>query len=747
MKTPPSTVVPARSETMEAPAGVAASAEPSRPRIARLGAGDWLFALWFAVYGGYALAVLASGLGAAAAGTSEGLHETFHLWGLRPTLLGRLGQAMADAAHRTVPLAVVDYAFSGFNLALAWLLLWLRPRERAARLLVVGMTGTAAVFNLQAYGIYEALSPTALDAGLHVVFQSVAASSYVLALLLFPDGRLVPRWAPPALALLYLPITAVVVALALNIRGTSRTVALIMVFGLLTPAVGVAAQAYRFRRAASDVERQQSRLLFWALVPALVVGLFVLTRGINSSAFADFQGRSIEVIPVALFRVFQPVFGIIPVALFIGILRFRLWNIDRILNRALVYGALGGFVTLVYVGVVVLAGRAIGTQGNNVWLSIAATGLVAVAFEPVRARVQTVANRLVYGRRATPYEVLSSLSERMADELVTEERLARMARLLAEGTAARRADVWLVVAGELRPAASWPQEGGPTEALRLAGSELPPLGPVTGCEPVRHQAELLGALTVTKPGSETLNPVESKLLGDLAGHAGLVLRNVRLTAELLDRVEELRASRQRMVTAGDEARRRLERNLHDGAQQQLVALKVRLGLAERMVAKGMPIDDLLRQLGADTDDAIDTLRDLARGIYPPLLAAEGLAAALVAQARKAVLPVTVEAQQIGRYDQATEAAIYFCCLEALQNIAKYANATEVRIRLEVVGTDLLFSVTDDGDGFDLESTSMGAGLTNMTDRIDALGGTLSVQSAPGVGTTISGRLPIAVDDA
>jgi len=216
---------------------------------------------------------------------------------------------------------------------------------------------------------------------------------------------------------------------------------------------------------------------------------------------------------------------------------------------------------------------------------------------------------------------------------------------------------------------------------------------------------------------------------------------------LLDRVEELRASRQRMVTAGDEARRRLERNLHDGAQQQLVALKVRLGLAERMVAKGMPIDDLLRQLGADTDDAIDTLRDLARGIYPPLLAAEGLAAALVAQARKAVLPVTVEAQQIGRYDQATEAAIYFCCLEALQNIAKYANATEVRIRLEVVGTDLLFSVTDDGDGFDLESTSMGAGLTNMTDRIDALGGTLSVQSAPGVGTTISGRLPIAVDDA
>ncbi len=722
------------------------SGERRRPRIARLGAGDWLFALGFTVYAAYTLAVLLSGLGGAAAGRSAGLHETFHLWGLRPTLLGRAGQAMADAAHRTVPLAVVDYVFSGFNLALAGLLLWLRPRERTARLLVVGMTGTAAVFNLQAYGVYEALSPTTLDSAAHATFQIVAASSYVLALLLFPDGRLVPRWSLPALAVLYLPTTAVVVALALGIRDTSRTVALIMVFGLLTPAVGVAAQAYRFRRAGGDVERQQSRLLFWALVPALVVGMFVLTRGINSSAFADFQGRSIEVIPVALFRVFQPVFGIIPVALFIGILRFRLWNIDRILNRALVYGALAGFVTVVYVTVVVVVGRAIGTQGNNVWLSILATGLVAVAFEPVRARVQTVANRLVYGRRATPYEVLSSLSERMADELVTEERLARMARLLAEGTAARRADVWLVVAGELRPAASWPPEGAPTEALRLTGPELPPLGPVTGCAPVRHQAELLGALTVTKPGSETLNPVESTLLADLAGHAGLVLRNVRLTAELLDRVEELRASRQRMVAAGDEARRRLERNLHDGAQQQLVALKVRLGLAERMVAKGMPIDDLLRQLGADTDDAIDTLRDLARGIYPPLLAAEGLPAALVAQARKAVLPVTVEAEHIDRYGQAPEAAIYFCCLEALQNITKYANATQVRIRLEAVGTDLSFSVTDDGDGFDPESTPMGAGLTNMTDRIDALGGTLSVRSAPGAGTTISGRLPMAPDD-
>lgn len=163
--------------------------------------------------------------------------------------------------------------------------------------------------------------------------------------------------------------------------------------GLLTPAVGVAAQGYRYRHASSEVERQQSRLLFWALVPALLVGLFVLSRGINASAFSDFEGRPIDIIPVALFRVFQPVFGIIPVALLVGLLRFRLWEVRRVLNRALVYGLLAAFVSVVYVGVVVLLGRTIGARDDNVVLSILATGLVAVAFQPVKERVQGLANR------------------------------------------------------------------------------------------------------------------------------------------------------------------------------------------------------------------------------------------------------------------------------------------------------------------------------------------------------------------
>ncbi len=737
---PPSTTSPAHT------AAGASRAVPAGRGGRRLRGGDWAFAALYGLYAAYTLAVLLSGLGAAAAAVWPGLHESFHLWELRPTLLGRAAAAMADASHRTAPLSAVDYAFSALNLGLAGFLLWLRPRDRTARLLAVGMTGSAAVFNLQAYGVYQAMTRTVFDVVGYGVFQAATAACYALALLLFPDGRLVPRWPRWQQLALYVPVGMLVAGVALSIRSTSRTVAVIMVFGLLTPAVGVAAQAYRYRRATATVERQQSRLLFWALVPALVIGLFVLTRGIQASALTTLEGRSLDVIPVALFRVFQPVFGIIPVALFIGLLRFRLWNIDRVLNRAFVYGALAAFVGVVYVAVVVGLGRAIGTRGDNVLLSVAATGIVAVGFEPVRVRVQTLANRLVYGRRATPYEVLSDFSARMAEETATEERLARMARLLAEGTAARRADVWLVVGGQLRPAASWPPDASPRATIPLNGDELPELGPVTGCAAVRHHGELLGALTVTKPGSESLNPVESKLVSDLASQAGLVLRNVRLTTQLLERVEELRASRQRLVSAGDEARRRLERNLHDGAQQQLVALKVRLGLVERMVAKGLPVDELLAQLRSDTDDAVNTLRDLARGIYPPLLAAEGLKAALVAQARKATIPVEVSADGLGRYRQEVEAAVYFCCLEALQNIAKYAHATRAEIVVEESGAQLSFRVTDDGVGFDSAATPAGGGLANMADRIEARGGTLAVSAVPGRGTTVSGCLPATPED-
>jgi signal transduction histidine kinase len=237
------------------------------------------------------------------------------------------------------------------------------------------------------------------------------------------------------------------------------------------------------------------------------------------------------------------------------------------------------------------------------------------------------------------------------------------------------------------------------------------------------------------PPAEPATSVTEKLLADLAAQAGLVLRNARL-------IEEIRASRKRLVAAQDEERRRLERNLHDGAQQQLVALKMRLGLAKLTVDRDPGgTRSALEELEKATQDALDDLRDLARGIYPPLLADQGLPAALEAQARKSALSVRVETDGLGRYDQEAEAAVYFCCLEALQNVAKYAEAPTATVRLWVEDGFLAFAVQDEGKGFDPSATGHGTGLQGMADRLAALGGSLEVSSSPGRGTTVLGRVP------
>jgi signal transduction histidine kinase len=392
-------------------------------------------------------------------------------------------------------------------------------------------------------------------------------------------------------------------------------------------------------------------------------------------------------------------------------------------------------------------GGVTGTK-SNLPLSIAATFIVAVAFEPAKGRMERLANRIVYGHRATPYEVLSEFSERVADAVASEELLARMARVLGEGTGAEHAAVWLAVGDEMQPTATWPdtERYKSMTALKITGPQIPWIDGVTNAVAVRHQGELFGALSVTKAGNDTLTATEDKLMADLGRQAGLVLRNLRLTAELRARLEELRASRQRIVAAGDEERRRLERNLHDGAQQELVAIKVQLSLAEDMADElegdNEPLLELLAKLKEQTGDAVESLRDLARGIYPPLLAAEGLRAALSAQARKSPLDITVEADDLGRYPQDIEAAVYFCCLEAFQNAAKYAGDCEVTAILREEDGVLRFDVSDSGCGFDQGDAKAGMGTRNMSDRLESLDGSLTITSAKGVGTTVTGKVPI-----
>jgi signal transduction histidine kinase len=424
----------------------------------------------------------------------------------------------------------------------------------------------------------------------------------------------------------------------------------------------------------------------------------------------------------------------IPISVGIAIVRYRLFDIDVVISKTIVYGALAAFITVVYVGVVVGVGQAAGSLSTPA-LSAVAAAIVAIAFQPLRRRVQRVANRFIYGKRATPYEALSGFSEHLAGMYGAQDLLVRMAQVLAEGTGATEARVWVAVGNELRPSARWPEDGPAAGPVLLSDGALPEIPGTSRAVEVLQGGELLGALAVSKPPSDPLTPTEDRLLTDLAGQAGLVLRNVRL-------IEELRASRQRIVAAQDERARALERNIHDGAQQQLVALAVKLRLARSFAEKDPPkAGELLDALQTEAVEALENLRDLARGIYPPLLADQGLAAALGAQARKSAVPVSVEADGVGRYPQEVEAAVYFCALEALQNIAKYANASSATLRLSASNGDLRFEVVDDGAGFDPATTSHGSGLLGMADRLDAVGGRLSVRSVPGAGTTVVGSVP------
>ncbi len=328
----------------------------------------------------------------------------------------------------------------------------------------------------------------------------------------------------------------------------------------------------------------------------------------------------------------------LPVAVGIAILKYRLYDIDVVINKTLVYVSLAAFITLVYVAIVVVLGGLIGAANESLGLSIVATAIVAVAFQPVRERVQRFANRFVYGERATPYEVLARFSERVAGTYATEDVLPRTARVIAEGTGAERAEVWLRIGDELVLGAAWPVDGDGRRAVPMSGAS-PELDGADRTVPVRYHDELLGAIAVAKPAGESVSPAEDKLLRDLSSQAGVVLSNVRLTADLEARLDqiarqaaELRASRQRIVVAQDAERRRLERNIHDGAQQHLVALAVKLRLARGLIRTDPArARSMLEELRGEIDLALDTLNALSLGIYPPLLEEQGIAAALAAQ--------------------------------------------------------------------------------------------------------------------
>jgi signal transduction histidine kinase len=551
--------------------------------------------------------------------------------------------------------------------------------------------------------------------------------------LLFPTGHLRSRrWRPAAWSVAAAFAVVAVVSLVAATRywsdpfsSSSRGLPayLAATFFLIVAAlvVGVTALVVRFARSSGE-ERLQ---LKWFAAAAVLV-VVTLVPGFLSNA---------AVWSVLSNLAFLCLFAAIGVA----VLKYRLYDIDFVISKAVLYGSLAVFITAVYAALVVGIGTLVGNPRSPLLTALAAA-VVAVAFQPARQWAGRLANRVVYGRRATPYQVLSQFAQRIGGTYAAEDVLPQMAQIVAAGTGATKVMIWLRVGNELHPEAS--SDGNPREGpLPVDGQVLPPLPGTEISVPVLHQGELLGAISITMPKDEPLRPAGQQLVTDVASQAGLALANAGL-------IEDLRASRQRLVTAQDEARRRLERNIHDGAQQDLVALAIKLQLAETTVAADpAQTGPVFGELKADAAGALGNLRDLARGIYPPLLADLGLAAALNAQASKSPLPVAIEADGIGRFGQDTEAAVYFCCLEALQNTAKYAHATRARICLQAQKGTLLFTVSDDGTGYDTRRTPIGSGLRNMADRLAALSGQLEVRSAPRQGTTITGHLPIPAHKA
>jgi signal transduction histidine kinase len=447
--------------------------------------------------------------------------------------------------------------------------------------------------------------------------------------------------------------------------------------------------------------------------------------------------------------------------------------------------AMAAFVVLVYVIVVVGGGALIGRTGSpSLWLSVLATAIVAILFEPARTWTRSVLARLLHEQRATPYDVLASFLASVTGAYPAEELPIRMARVLAEGTGAARAEVWLAVQDRLELGASWPPDdatagaGGASVARDdvtppLLGPDLPDGSPQVVVDGLRNslavceRGELLGALRVILRDGQELAPVEQKLFAGLAAQSGLMLRVAGLRAELEQRLQqleqragELRRARRDLVSRQDAERQRLERNIHDGAQQEVLALLVNLRLIQTlMTRKPEKARDLLAQQAAAARATIDTLTALSRGLYPRLLTESGPVVALQSAVSIGPIPVTLNASDVPRCSPEVEAAVYFCCLEAVQNAGKHSGAGRISIDIRGGPTLIEFVIADDGRGFGVDRP-IGNGLANIRDRIESLQGSISIRSMPiealsrGApegsprsseqthGTTITARIPL-----
>jgi signal transduction histidine kinase len=407
-----------------------------------------------------------------------------------------------------------------------------------------------------------------------------------------------------------------------------------------------------------------------------------------------------------------------------------------------------GFLTATVVG----GEKLLGTDpGTRLALTLLATVVVAVGMEPVQRRARSAAERILKHRPAEPYEVLSGFTRQVTEIGSPDELTSRMGRVLAEGTSAAAAEVWLLVQGRLQLAAAWPVDA-TVEPTQPSSSERDPPG--IRSIAVVDEGRRLGVLRVRERPGHPLTDVELRLFAGLAAQAGLLLASAGLQSELAARVadltvreRQLREARSQLVTASDAERRRLERDLHDGAQQLLVALSINLRLAHTLLNVDRDrASGLLEEQAISAEAAIGTLITLSRGLAPELLTDVGLSAALTAAAAASPIPVTVALPAAQRVPPELEAAVYFCASEALQNAVKHAGASQIDLRLDHDRDRICLTVSDNGSG-DFGVKVAGTGLAGMRDRASSVGGFLEVMPRPGIGTTVRFTVSPRLDES
>jgi signal transduction histidine kinase len=671
---------------------------------------------------------------------------------------------LADVPNDAVPLQAIRIGLVAVWGLVGGALAVRRPREPLGLLVLAGaLVGASAVVAsaalLAGHGGTVAELVRALAVG---VLPAVAV--HVAAVL--PDGRLARPSHRTLLVACY--VVALAVGAGLATARPDLPLWVVAIEALLAGTIAVSLSYARYVRTRGEARQ---RMQWFGL--AVTVAVEVVLVAVALRIFLDWPRPLAEIATGATV--------LVPLSFVPCLFPRMLGHVDRLLGEAVALTGLTSVVVSVYLVIVLGLGRSPTDDERPILLlSMLAAAVAALLYGPARTRLAAVSNQFVYGERHAPDEALRTFGARLTRAIPFDELLLQLAESLRKSLALQAAEVWTGSAGRLERVVSVPDRGPARLDLtdeeqpvvaraRVSGSAwlqvwLPRLledraGAAVRMAPITHGGELLGFIVVERPAdAERFSDADESVLAELARQVGLALHNLQLDSalqkslrELQRRAEELQASRTRVVAAADAERRRIERNLHDGAQQHLVALAVTVRLAQQVAATDPDqARGLLEQLGQDLHDAVQELRDLAHGIYPPVLMDRGLVAALESAAARAPLPVDVVAEgDVGRFPQEVEAAIYFCCVEALQNAAKHAGegaAAGVTIGRDVGadGRDVVtFAVADDGAGFDpAGSAGHGHGFVNMSDRLGAIGGTVEVDSAPGRGTRVWGTVPV-----